>query len=142
MSNHTKTPWRTGKSHCVVADEPVPGMNGSDAFEYYGGHLIAESVTPKNARRIVACVNACVGISNEELHEIADQGGMLTPRQQIAESAQQRHEILEALKRCQAFISEVTDAGGKYAGLHGPVIRDAYHEAAAAMLVIEKAEAK
>lgn len=44
---HTQGPWRSGRG-CVVADHPVPEMNGSDAVEYYGGHLIAESIAPQN----------------------------------------------------------------------------------------------
>lgn len=71
MIEHTREPWRVGKCSAsmgvVVSDEPVPEINGSDAVDYYGGHLVAESVTPANARRIVACVNACAGISTEEL---------------------------------------------------------------------------
>lgn len=38
----------------VVADEPVPGIMGSDHIEYYGGHCIAESVAPQNCPLIVA----------------------------------------------------------------------------------------
>ena len=33
-------------------------MNGSDAVEHYGGHLIAESVTPGNCAFIVRACNA------------------------------------------------------------------------------------
>nr|AKD43437.1 hypothetical protein [Aeromonas salmonicida subsp. salmonicida] len=32
-------------------------MSGSDALDYYGGHMVAESVTAGNARRLVACWN-------------------------------------------------------------------------------------
>lgn len=48
----TRGPWRAvvrNHSAWVVADEPVPGIQGSDATDYYGGHLIAESMTPANA---------------------------------------------------------------------------------------------
>ncbi|WP_288379803.1 hypothetical protein [uncultured Massilia sp.] len=58
---HTKTPWRIGKPSqmgSVVADEPVPEIKGSDAVEYYGGHLIAESIAPRNAEFIVRACNA------------------------------------------------------------------------------------
>lgn len=47
MSAHTQGPWRAGRG-CVVADHPVPEMGGSDAVDYYGGHLIAESIAPQN----------------------------------------------------------------------------------------------
>ena len=55
MSNHTPGPWRIGKNFgSVVCDTPVPGIRGSDHTEYYGGHLIAESVTKANANLIAA----------------------------------------------------------------------------------------
>lgn len=53
MSAHTQGPWRAGRG-CVVADHPVPEMNGSDAVDYYGGHLIAESIAPQNIPPIAA----------------------------------------------------------------------------------------
>ena len=58
---HTKTPWRVGNPSqmgSVVADEPVPEIGGSDAVGYYGGHLIAESIAPRNAEFIVRACNA------------------------------------------------------------------------------------
>lgn len=51
---HTPGPWRVGRPGSVVADHPVPEMDGSDAVDYYGGHLIAESVTAKNAPLLAA----------------------------------------------------------------------------------------
>lgn len=57
-AKHTATPWRIGKScGSVVADAPVPEMGGSDSVKYYGGHLIAESITPYNAAFIVRACN-------------------------------------------------------------------------------------
>lgn len=67
MSEHTKGLLRVGHSGAVVADHPIPEMSGSDAVEYYGGHMVAESVTAANARRLVACWNACDGFTTEEL---------------------------------------------------------------------------
>ena len=57
MTAHTAGPWRAsigGKFAIVVGDYPVPGIKGSDEVSYYGGHLIAESVAPQNARLIAA----------------------------------------------------------------------------------------
>ena len=54
MAEHTLGPWRVGlQRSTVVADAPVPGIRGSDALDYYGGHLICESVAPQN-RPIIA----------------------------------------------------------------------------------------
>lgn len=58
---HTKTPWRVGNPSqmgSVVADEPVPEVRGSDAVSHYGGHLIAESIAPRNAEFIVRACNS------------------------------------------------------------------------------------
>lgn len=70
MNEHTKGLLRVGHSGAVVADHPVPEMSGSDAVEYYGGHLVAESVTPANASRIVACWNLLDGYATEELEGV------------------------------------------------------------------------
>lgn len=70
MSQHTPEPWREGKAGGVVADTPIEGgLMGSADVEYYGGHLIAESCTKANVARIVACVNACKGLTNEQLEK-------------------------------------------------------------------------
>ena len=95
MSNHTPEPWRVGRAGSVVSDTPVPGMGGSDAVEYYGGHLIGESIIEANARRIAACVNACAGMRNDEL-----EGGLLIGVMQVKIDLLEslRDELLEAAK--------------------------------------------
>lgn len=55
MSKHTPGPWQVGRGGgCVIASHPVPGITGTDDIEYYGGHLVAESITPDNALLIAA----------------------------------------------------------------------------------------
>lgn len=49
---YTAGPWRVGSGSFVIADNPAPGMRGSDDVEYYGGHLICESVSQANANLI------------------------------------------------------------------------------------------
>lgn len=70
MTEHTKGLLRVGKGHAVVADNPVPEMSGSDALDYYGGHMVAESVTAGNARRLVACWNLLDGYPTKELEGV------------------------------------------------------------------------
>ncbi|MGN5044106.1 hypothetical protein [Aeromonas sp. 3P] len=70
MTEHPKGLLRVGKGHAVVADHPVPEMRGSDALDYYGGHMVAESVTAANASRIVACWNLLHGYPTEELEGV------------------------------------------------------------------------
>ena len=95
MSNHTPEPWRVGRPGAVVSDTPVPGMGGSDAVEYYGGHLIGESIIEANARRIVACVNACRGIGTDEL----EQHGLVSAvGYELIELTKQRDELLRDMQ--------------------------------------------
>lgn len=68
-----------------------------------------EEQTPEdaaNARRIVACWNACSQISTAELETIPNTGGMLGPRTDIAmiakESARLRELLNEAAGECGA----------------------------------------
>lgn len=56
--NHTPTPWRLGNGRNIVSDTPVPEVCGSDAVEYYGGHLVAESLAAENAKFIVRACNS------------------------------------------------------------------------------------
>jgi len=56
MSSHTPGPWRPGNACAsVVSDTPIEnGINGGDAVEFYGGHLIAESIAPSNLKLIAS----------------------------------------------------------------------------------------
>ena len=118
---HTKEPWRIGRHGCVVTDEPVPEISGSDDVEYYDGHFICESVTLRNARRIVACVNACAGIEtyalelmtgdlsiiNQITGKKAKKAEKLTPK--ATQYRMQRDALLticEELAACAAYWSE------------------------------------
>lgn len=57
---HTGGTWSVGRDGAVVTDAPIPGMNsktdtGHDEVQYYGGHLIAESIwRPADARLLAA----------------------------------------------------------------------------------------
>ena len=103
MSKHTPEPWRVGRPGAVVSDTPVPEMGGSDAVEYYGGHLIGESIIEANARRIVACVNACRGLGTDEL----EQHGLVSAvGTELLELEKQRDELLETL---EAAVKQMED---------------------------------
>lgn len=68
-----------------------------------------------NARRLAACWNACQGISTEELVDIANAGGMLGPREDIARVAGQRDELLKAvLDLREAERQESKERGGPW----------------------------
>ena len=59
---HTKEPWKTykGNTHEIFAND---GDVIASSEECHIGHREAAA----NAQRIVACVNACSGITNEAL---------------------------------------------------------------------------
>lgn len=69
-----------------------------------------------NARRIVACVNACAGMTNEQLDNVCMISGSLINRfgEQMAYLGQvekERDELLAALEYCRAVFDE-------YIGIH------------------------
>ena len=69
-AQHTPGPWRVGKSGgSVVADQPITGMAGSDHVDYYGGHLVAESITPSNARLIAAAPELLEALQRYVAHD-------------------------------------------------------------------------
>ena len=82
---HSKEPWRRGGifgnpcgGGAVVCDESVNPVAGADDVAYYGGMLVAETVCPADARRIVACVNVLAGVSTEILERVINAGARLS----------------------------------------------------------------
>ncbi|WP_243546177.1 hypothetical protein [Pseudodesulfovibrio tunisiensis] len=69
VSSFTPTPWRVGTHGEIVTDSTKGLRCDEDMRQYYGGNLVAESITKENARRIVACVNALAGIPTEILEQ-------------------------------------------------------------------------
>lgn len=52
---YTSGPYRQGNGYSIVSDHPVDGCpGGGDDIDYYGGHLIAESVSPCNSPLLIA----------------------------------------------------------------------------------------
>lgn len=82
MSLWTAGPWRIGKhGGSVVSDTAVAhGPGGCDCVEYYGGHLIAESISSANAKLIAAAPDMV-----ELLAELVDIEGPLPGNAQWAE---------------------------------------------------------
>jgi hypothetical protein len=89
------------------------------------------------AKRVVAYVNACRGISTEDLLTSDFGEDSIEVGALLGQTMQQRDELLEALKRATNHISEITNPVGKYRGLYGDVVRDSYAEAAAAFNAIK-----
>lgn len=109
--SHTQEPWLVGN---FSQNKPIAIYDENrDVISSLvrDGLVLKNEKQLANAKRIVACVNACVGIPNDELIEIAAEGGMLTPRQQIADIAIERDELLAALK--SAVKSGIIDLNGE-----------------------------
>lgn len=53
-TKHTPGPWKVGEGSFVTASHPIPEVGGSDAVDYYGGHLVAESIARQNLAIIAA----------------------------------------------------------------------------------------
>lgn len=48
-ASHSGGNWTIGTHGAIVTDEPYEdGLSGYDAVDYYGGYMIAESVSPCN----------------------------------------------------------------------------------------------
>ena len=74
---HTKEPWKVSGTEHIVAG---------------GNYVVALDCKPEDARRIVACVNACAGLSTQCLEETG--GGV----EHYIAVIKQRDELLAALE--------------------------------------------
>lgn len=101
MSNHTPEPWSKNAISPTVYDS-----EGIAILRCEGRTLIAENEA--NASRIVACVNACVGVSDDALDggwkavEISAYAKSLEA--QLAAVTAQRDELLAAVKSAKSWL--------------------------------------
>ncbi len=90
QQQHTQEPWRAND-----AQADIDGPNGEPVAVCYCNDESGDDAK-ENARRIVACVNACAGISTANLEENI-------PIKELAsrynEALQQRDTLLAALKK-------------------------------------------
>lgn len=91
MSSHTREPWELYRNGQSVGD--ARGYAVCDVWPR-GDDQLASEEGKANARRIVACVNACSGISNEMLADDCFSKMMKDRDSLLAE----RNELLEALE--------------------------------------------
>jgi len=97
--SHTKEPWKIDPveaAHIVTHDlKSIADMCGS------------YPVTNENARRIVACVNACAGVPTEVVekytHETALRVALVTQRDEIRQLEQRNAELVEALTQISNY---------------------------------------
>ena len=93
---HTPEPWRVDqrdKSWVICDENHSLTMISDDIFG---------AIDEANAARIVACVNACAGISNEQLEDVGNICRLVT---EALQAEAQRDELLEALKMAAAVMT-------------------------------------
>lgn len=94
MSKHTQEPWKV----CHWKDDRR-GFEIADRNQSRVGFDMTEA----SARRIVACVNACAGVSNGELAMTT----MSVVLARMNEAEQQRDELLAALEEAKSVLSSI-----------------------------------
>jgi hypothetical protein len=90
-AKHTAEPWRaecwlSHSASTVLVDDPTA---------LTGKRVIADCSNEEDARRIVACVNACKGVKTETLENVPDRSiGFFA----YSDLREQRDELAEALR--------------------------------------------
>lgn len=106
MSEYTETPWRV--------QHPHDGERGREITDNSGLHQVCQDITEANARRIVACVNACEGLDTGDLEST---GLVSAVGYQLIELTKQRDALLaetrldeqaEEIERLRNTLLEVT----------------------------------
>ena len=83
---HTKEPWKVSGTEHIVAG---------------GNYVVALDCKPEDARRIVACVNACAGLSTQCLEETG--GGV----EHYIAVIKQRDDLLAALEGARESLDAI-----------------------------------
>ena len=106
MSKHTPIPWFKNEYRQIF------GPNGRriciDGFAF-GTHSTEESQA--NTRRVIACINACEGFSDEELEGADLFKDSIESQSEIVALKQQRDELLAA-------VQYAADVFAEYVALH------------------------
>lgn len=106
-SNHTAEPWQYRRSQLFVNDHEGRFVIGECNTNF-------PELSVANARRIVACVNACAGISTENLE---DNKPIIELANDYNAVLKQRNELLavvEHIRRCVPYVGFVQiHAGSK-----------------------------
>lgn len=97
MTHHTPEPWfhhaPSGSEHAMGGYINASEERGGAAIVHVCGSRFSEDEYRANARRIVACVNACVGVGNGEL-AMTTMSAVLA---RMKEAEQQRNDLRDAI---------------------------------------------
>jgi hypothetical protein len=110
MTEHTKEPWVVRELELYEGGSGIE-IVGADGYDVANNQTYyPKAITEANARRIVAAVNACAGISTEQLENppnstqlFASIAGRLTSnnmklRDDLSDVTAQRNQLLAALE--------------------------------------------
>ena len=137
MSKHTPEPWVMSTKasgnwwHISAGNQAIAAVHAASKKrnEPYA------SMFEANARRIIACVNACAGLPTEQL-ESSPLGGVLNG---VAGLIAQRDELLAALEGVLAVVGDSTGVAGYH--LNGAIADwDEFDEINAVYTAIAKAK--
>lgn len=128
MSNekHTQEPWRAND-----AQADIDGPNGEPVAVCYCNDESGDDAK-ENARRIVACVNACAGIPTDMLERF---NAIVVAMYEVSKIEKQRDTLLAALEKFVDSHEECTDFDGFTAQI---VSMDDYHEARGAIASVKE----
>jgi hypothetical protein len=93
MNAHTKEPWVNHQEDNIITD-----TDGLRCLAQARGSHISIDERNANARRIVACINACAGISTKVLETLEDKTLNEMFKRQETEYQAQRDRLLAELK--------------------------------------------
>lgn len=113
MSEHTAEPWKLTRKNPALS----VGLRGETPHLDIGRIFTGSIEGVANARRIVACVNACAGLPTEELEGLAGEhvvavlrsGRRLSDETARMEKAEARAEELERLLAALLKASDLVD---------------------------------
>lgn len=103
---HTPEPWSWSGMGRIRAGNKII----ADIWNADNGYISDEEVA--SARRIVACVNACAGMSTEQLEKGAP--GWLAMSPTYAEAVEHRDELLRAAKDVVTLCDEDSSVVGSF----------------------------
>jgi hypothetical protein len=107
MNAHTKEPWA---QHVDEPDAIVAVANPHESLlTVDGDYGMAKLYNVEDARRIVACVNACAGIPTEQLEQSHRNHAVTHLVEEIARLTKQRDELVKALKDLMNTLTDGPD---------------------------------
>ena len=104
MSKHTQEPWKVQHPHA--------GQRGWEIADSSGLNQISQDVTEANARRIVACVNACAGVDTDLLEDGELDKPTMLVMQENKDLKRRCDELLAALEGVLAVVGDSTGVAG------------------------------